>query len=167
MWTYIVTSGQRRRCDLLSHWATVELCEAQAAHRGSGWVTLPFPLLLQKWNLGQGQVVGGCVMSWCCSGLPRGPGVARRGTAWLRPGLAAGLCGRLWSSPTCTIGVLFPNYFNNGDFLLRCREWRSCMFLILSVASMLSALCFSSFPNPTSWLQCWFSSVQKSELRAI
>lgn len=164
MWTYIVTSGQRRRCDLLSHWATVELCEAQAAHRGSGMGDLGFPSPPAEVKLGAGPGCGGLchvvVLLWAAPG-------AWCGTAWLRPGLAAGLRGRLWSSPTCTIGVLFPNYFNNGDFLLRCREWRSCMFLILSVASMLSALCFSSFPNPTSWLQCWFSSVQKSELRAI
>lgn len=36
-------SGQRRQRDLLPHWATVELCEAQAAHRGSGMGDLGFP----------------------------------------------------------------------------------------------------------------------------
>lgn len=36
-------SGQRRQCDLLSDWATVELCEAQAAHRGSGMGDFGFP----------------------------------------------------------------------------------------------------------------------------
>lgn len=36
-----------------------------------GWVTLGFPLLLQKWNLGPSHEVWDCIMVWCCSGPPQ------------------------------------------------------------------------------------------------
>lgn len=81
-------SGQRRRCDLLSHWATVELCEAQAAHRGSGMGDLGFPSPPAEVKLGAEPGCGGLchvvVLLWAARGVWRG--VARRGTAWLRPG---------------------------------------------------------------------------------
>lgn len=146
-------------------WALWSSGSPQRFRDGWPWLSLS-SCRSETW--GRARLWGAVSCPGAALGCPRGlawRGMAWHGTARVTP---SGPGSRwLWSSPTCTIGVLLPNYFNNGDFLLRCREWRSCMFLILSVASMLSPLCFSSFPNPTSWLQCWFSSVQKPELRAI
>lgn len=97
MWTYIVMSGQRRQRDLLLHWATVELCEAQAAHRGWGMGDLGSPCAPAEVKLGAEPRLRGAVwwagaaqgsgMAWqrtCACGLTAaaGPG---SGPTWVAP----------------------------------------------------------------------------------
>lgn len=63
-------SGQRQQCDLLSDWPTGELCEAQAAHTGSGMGDLGLPSPPAEVKLGLEPGWGGlawsraCVASW-------------------------------------------------------------------------------------------------------
>lgn len=71
-------SGQRQECDLLSNWATGELCEAQAAHRGSGMGDLGLPSPPAEVKLGVEPGWGG-VLSW----------LGRSGTAQNMCGLVA------------------------------------------------------------------------------
>lgn len=84
-------SGQRRQRDLLSDWATVELCEAQAAHRGSGMGDLGFPSPPAEVKLGAepgcGGLCHGLVLLWATLGVWRGAARAwPRGSvrAWQR-----------------------------------------------------------------------------------
>lgn len=140
-------------------WALWSSGSPQRFRDGWPWISLS-SCRSETW--GRARLWG--AVSW--PGTARGP-LWGSGKAWCVRGftalfLAVGLRRWLRLRPTYTIGVLSANYFNNGISLFRCGEWR--MFLILSAASILRALCFPSFPNPNGWLQCCFSSVQKSEL---
>lgn len=71
-------SEQRRQHDLLSDWATVELCEAQAAHRGSGMGDLGFPSPPAEVKLGAEPGCGGLCHGLVLLGGHSG-GLARHG----------------------------------------------------------------------------------------
>lgn len=106
-------SGQRQECDLLSNWATGELCEAQAAHRGSGMGDLGLPSPPAEVKLGVEPGWGGCVMA---GEVWHGPKLVwPHGSVWPQ----ACMGGSLWSNPTYIIGVLSASDFNNDIFLLQ------------------------------------------------
>lgn len=76
-------SGQRQQWDLLSNWATGEICEAQAAHRGSGMGDLELPSPPAEVKLGVEPGWGGCVMA---GEVWHGPKhVWPRGSVWIWP----------------------------------------------------------------------------------
>lgn len=112
-------SERRRQHDLLSDWATVELCEAQAAHRGSGMGDLGFSSPPAE---AKPEAEPGCGALCHCLVLLWRSGKAHCVRGFAALSLAVGLHRRLWSSPTYTIGVLSANYFNNGIPFLWCGE---------------------------------------------
>lgn len=78
-------SGQRQQCDLLSNWPTGELCEAQAAHTGSGMGDLGLPSPPAEVKLGVEPGLGGLCRGWgglACSKTCVAPGSAHR-PAWV------------------------------------------------------------------------------------